>query len=81
MIASRLWPGFLGGGKRKISILFAEPNTKDLTQIAQWISTGQVKCLIDSEFEFENVPEAYRRLKTGRARGKVVVHVSKEASN
>ncbi|KAK4055234.1 hypothetical protein OIV83_000514 [Microbotryomycetes sp. JL201] len=33
---------------------------------------------IDSEYEFENVPKAFERLDSGRARGKVIVRVKKD---
>ncbi|KAM0793441.1 hypothetical protein ACM66B_000886 [Microbotryomycetes sp. NB124-2] len=33
---------------------------------------------IDSEFDFDEVPKAFERLNTGRARGKVVVNVKKD---
>jgi alkaline phosphatase D len=31
--------------------------------------------VVDSVFGFEDVPEAFKKLKTGRAKGKVVVRV------
>jgi D-arabinose 1-dehydrogenase-like Zn-dependent alcohol dehydrogenase len=39
---------------------------------------GKVRAVIDSEYKFEDVREAYRRLKTGRAKGKIVVNVAPE---
>lgn len=35
------------------------------------------KIIIDSTFAFEDVKQAYERLNTGRARGKIIVEVSK----
>jgi hypothetical protein len=32
--------------------------------------------LLDSTFEFEDTPEAYKKLRTKRARGKIVVNVT-----
>ncbi|USW49442.1 Putative GroES-like superfamily, polyketide synthase, enoylreductase domain-containing protein [Septoria linicola] len=78
-IAMRVWPGFLGGGQRKISMLLADVNTKDLSQLGQWMREGQIKPVIDSQFAFEDAPKAYEKLKTGRAKGKIVVKVSDDA--
>lgn len=78
-IAMRLWPGFLGGGQRKITMLMADVNAKDLSQLGQWMREGQIKPVIDSKFAFEDAPKAYEKLKTGRAKGKIVVQVSEDA--
>lgn len=37
---------------------------------------GKVKAVIDKKFAFEQVPQAFVRLKTGRAKGKIVVDVA-----
>jgi len=50
----------------------------DLAQVAEWIKEGKVKATIDSKFPFEQAPEAFTRLKTGRARGKIVIEVASE---
>jgi len=82
MIADSLkrkyWPGFLGGGKRKVEGFFPKANYKDLEKLATWMSEGKVKPVIDSRFAFEQAPDAFRKLKTGRAKGKVVVDVALE---
>lgn len=44
-------------------------------QLADWMKEGKIRAVIDSTFEFAEVPKAYEKLKTGRARGKVVVHI------
>lgn len=74
----RLLPGFLGGGKRKFATIFAQPRNEELVQIAGWIREGKVKPVVDQRFVFQEVPDAFRRLKTGRAKGKVVVDVVEE---
>ena len=74
----RLWPGFLGGGKRKLEGFFPTPKTEDLAQVGAWMKEGKVKPIIDSKFPFEQAPEAFRKLKTGRSRGKIVVDVASE---
>jgi NADPH:quinone reductase-like Zn-dependent oxidoreductase len=74
----KMIPSFLGGGKRKIEGFFAVPVAEDLRQIGAWMAEGKVKAVIDSEFSFEEAPKSFERLKTGRARGKIVVDVALE---
>jgi NADPH:quinone reductase-like Zn-dependent oxidoreductase len=75
---AKLLPGFLGGAKRQHLIVFGEGKPEVLKQIADWMVEGKVKSVIDSTYEFEELKQAYRRLKTGRARGKIVVKVASE---
>ena len=76
MARARLFPSFLGGGKRQLMTIFAETKPDQLRQIGMWMQEGKVKPIIDSRFKFEDAPEAFRKLKTGRARGKVLVQVA-----
>lgn len=73
-------PAILGGGKRKFEFFHGENREKDFAQIAQWMQEGKVKAILDSTYEFEDAAEAYKKLKTGRARGKIVVHVTRNQS-
>ena len=50
-------------------------SVEELVRVGQWVE-GKIKVMLDEMFEFENAPEAYRKLRTGRARGKIVVHVT-----
>lgn len=74
----RLWPGWLGGGKRKLMSFFAKTDVGELDRIAKWMAEGKVKPIVDERFAFEEVPKAFEKLKTGRARGKIVVAVQGE---
>lgn len=71
-------PGFLGGLKRKMTGFWPQSNMEDLQQIGEWIKEGKVKPVIDGRYSFEQAPQAIERLKTGRARGKIVVDVASE---
>jgi NADPH:quinone reductase-like Zn-dependent oxidoreductase len=75
--AKRL-PSFLGGGKRSYSGFWPEAKLEDVSQIGTWMKEGKVKAVIDERFPFEDVQKAFSKLKTGRARGKVVVDVASE---
>jgi NADPH:quinone reductase-like Zn-dependent oxidoreductase len=67
-------PGFLGGGKRPFKLIVLVRKQEDLVQVAQWIQEGKVKP-VESQYAFDDVPEAFEKLKTGRTRGKIVVNV------
>lgn len=77
-LSKKYWPGALGGGKRKYTGFFPHPEKADLRQIGMWMKEEKVKAVIDQKFPFEQAPDAFTRLKTGRARGKVVVDVASE---
>ena len=75
----KTWPSFLGGGKRKSQGFFAEAKTDQLQQVTSWMKEGKIRTLVDQKFAFEEAPKAIAKLKTGRARGKIVVEVSTDA--
>jgi NADPH:quinone reductase-like Zn-dependent oxidoreductase len=70
-----LVPGVLGGGKRPFAFGMAATNFEHFTEVAKLLAEGRVKPVIDEVFAFENVQDAYRKLKTGRAKGKLVVRI------
>jgi NADPH:quinone reductase-like Zn-dependent oxidoreductase len=78
MFKMKLWPGSLGGGRRDCATFTPKFNCEDLEQIGTWMEEGKVKPVIDHKFSFEHAPKAFERLKTGRARGKIVVDVASE---
>jgi alkaline phosphatase D len=47
----------------------------DLETLGGWMKEKKIRAVIDSVFEWEDAPKAYEKLKTGRAKGKIVVHV------
>lgn len=71
-----LWPRFLGGGQRKFSFVGRTPNAQDYERIATWISDGYVKPVIEKIYDIEDVSKAFKSLKTGRTRGKLVVRIT-----
>jgi NADPH:quinone reductase-like Zn-dependent oxidoreductase len=76
LIKIKTLPGFLGGGKRKREGFLASANKEELDQLVAWMKEGKVKSVIDHKFTFGEVPQAFERLKTGRARGKIVVDIA-----
>jgi NADPH:quinone reductase-like Zn-dependent oxidoreductase len=71
-----LWPSFLGGGRRKIVFAAADIKEETLERIGNWIAEGVIKPVTDQVFPMEDVVDAFRRLKTGRARGKIIIDVA-----
>lgn len=74
----KVWPGFLGGMKGKTEGFWPQQKSEDLQQIGEWMNTGKVKPVIDQKFLFEQAPQAFEKLRTGRARGKIVIDVASE---
>jgi NADPH:quinone reductase-like Zn-dependent oxidoreductase len=70
-----LVPTWLGGGQRPFSFGLASTNFEDFTKLGQLVAQGKVKPVINEVFKFDDVPDAYRKLRTGRAKGKLVVRV------
>jgi NADPH:quinone reductase-like Zn-dependent oxidoreductase len=54
---------------------FMSPDGKMLFELAKLISQGTVKTVIDSVFHMDQAAEAFDRLSTGRAKGKIVIAV------
>jgi NADPH:quinone reductase-like Zn-dependent oxidoreductase len=73
MLDSWLRPTWLGGAWPKWRYYLCKTNQEQLRRVLRWVEMGKVKVTIDSVFDFKDAPDAYRRLKTGRARGKIVV--------
>lgn len=76
MASRAMYPAFLGGGKRTIEFAVAKNSFDAYVQMGKWMQEGKLKAIIDSTFEYIDAPKAFERLKTGRARGKVVIRVT-----
>lgn len=79
-IKRNLLPRFLGGIQGNVTGFWPTPKPEDLSQIGGWLKDGQVKAVIDEKYPFEEAPAAFTKLKTGRARGKIVVDVAPEST-
>ncbi|CAG7555155.1 unnamed protein product [Fusarium equiseti] len=75
LMSIKLLPGWLGGGKRPFKFHSVVASRKDFGQVAEWIRDGKVKVVIEEEFGLEDASLAYRRLKDGRTRGKLMVRM------
>lgn len=75
----KIVPGFLGGVKRNVVGFWPEQKPEDLQQMGEWMKAGKVKAVVDTKFPFEQAVQAFEKLKTGRARGKIVIDVASES--
>ncbi|KAK5464800.1 hypothetical protein LTS15_001363 [Exophiala xenobiotica] len=74
LLASMFWPTFLGGTPRKFKMVaLGAVKEEDQKKVAGWIGEGKLKVMVDSVFDFEQAPQAFEKLKTGRAKGKIVI--------
>ena len=71
-------PSFLGGGQAPYRFLRIPDEPQVFIDLANMIKDGSVHPLVDSTFEYEQAQEAFAKLKTGRARGKIVLHVARQ---
>lgn len=60
-------------GSKKMGILAAKPSKEDLALIIELVETGKVVPVIDRHYPLGEVPEAFRYLGAGLARGKIVI--------
>ena len=68
-----LIPSFIAGPGRKLTYLFCQNDPENFARVGQWVKEGKVKVITDQVFAYEDAPKAFARLKTHRARGKVVI--------
>jgi NADPH:quinone reductase-like Zn-dependent oxidoreductase len=63
-------------GSKKMGIVMWKPNNqKDLAILEELFAAGKVVPVIDRRYPLSEVPEAFRYLEEGRAKGKVVITV------
>jgi D-arabinose 1-dehydrogenase-like Zn-dependent alcohol dehydrogenase len=53
------------------------PTEENTNQMFSMVNKGTIKPIIDSIFDFNNVKQAYERLDSSRAKGKVVIDFNK----
>ena len=77
-LTAKILPGFLGGGRRSLDIHLTNIRRESFEQIASWLADGKIKPVTDQVFPMDDAVEAFKRLKSGRASGKVIVDVAGE---
>ncbi|CAH0015214.1 unnamed protein product [Clonostachys rhizophaga] len=73
-VKRQVLPKIFGG--HRYNFLTMNNSSEFLRPIGDWMAEGKAKAIIDSTFSFEEVPDAFRKLKEGHTKGKIVIHVS-----
>lgn len=60
-------------GRQRLRPLFSKPVSGDLEALAALLTDGRVLPVIDAVYDLRDAPEALRHVRTGHARGKVVL--------
>jgi alkaline phosphatase D len=76
--SNMLRPGFLGGGKAKYNLVIGQASKSNLQTLGEWMKEGKIKGVYDGVYEWKDAPKAYERMKSGRARGKIVIKVPQD---
>jgi NADPH:quinone reductase-like Zn-dependent oxidoreductase len=59
--------------RQKLGFFISKERSQDLEQLRKLLETGAIKPVVDRTFPLDQVPEAIRYLRDGRARGKIVI--------
>ena len=55
--------------------IFIQPNAEILREMAELIDTGKVRPIVGAEFSLQDLNKAHELSESGRARGKIVIHI------
>lgn len=56
--------------------LFA-PNGPALDDISEMVDAGQIRAVVEEQFTFSQVPQAFQKMEKGHSRGKTVIQISR----
>ena len=59
--------------KKSRVVLSGRTSTANLDLFRMWIEDGKIKPIIEKIFSFDQYPDAYNHLKSGRAKGKILL--------
>lgn len=74
LMCAQYQPKILGGGRRRYAFLRSQNVNEDFELVGKWLQEGTVRAIIDNTYKWEDAVEAYKRLKSGRAKGKIIVN-------
>lgn len=75
VIKAMLFGGLMSIGSKKVRILAAKPNAKDLEMVIQLVAEGKVTPVMDRSYPLAETAEAMRYVSGGHAQGKVIIRV------
>jgi NADPH:quinone reductase-like Zn-dependent oxidoreductase len=58
---------------QKLCFFIAKQRSEDLNELRKMLESGAITPVVDRTFSLDEVPDAIRYLRDGRARGKLVV--------
>lgn len=61
---------------RQERLIVVRPRPRDFATLAEWLAAGKLRAIIDSRYTLDGIHEAFARLESKRARGKIVVEVA-----
>jgi D-arabinose 1-dehydrogenase-like Zn-dependent alcohol dehydrogenase len=61
---------------RKVITYVAQPSTDDLATLRKMIESEKIKPAVDRVFELDRIHEAFEYWRSGKAKGKVGIHIS-----
>ncbi|KAM6517422.1 hypothetical protein FSOLCH5_008384 [Fusarium solani] len=70
----QIWPF----GTPRFYFVNMKNSTESFQVIGRWMAEGRVKPVIAAQFDWKDVPQAFRQLRDGRSSGKIVVNVSQD---
>lgn len=76
--ANTWWPTWLGGVPRRYMMFSTPPSQDAAIRMIKLIEEDQVHILIDSTWDMEDLVQAYARVATKHARGKVIVKIGRD---
>ncbi|KAK1999312.1 NAD(P)-binding protein [Colletotrichum falcatum] len=71
-------PAWLGGVPRRYIFFSNTPSIRDALTLVEMVEQGGLKVILDSEFAMTDLVQAYDRVTSKRARGKVLVRVREQ---
>lgn len=60
---------------RQERLVVVRPSPNDYAIVAGWLATGRLRAVIDSRYPLSRVKDAFERLESKRARGKIVIEI------
>lgn len=78
MLVSWLCPTWFGGPPRRWKFIFFQNTRSTYKAIADLVDESKLRVVIDAVFPFVAVPRAFEKLRSGRAKGKIIVEIDSQ---
>ena len=61
--------------KKRAKLVVVKALADDLSQIASWVNTGQLRAIIHDVYPLDNIREAHAQQESKHTRGKIVITI------